>query len=125
MTGLLKTLTSFYNSKKLNNVHTEHVWFQEVRTTIHTSRRSLGVLMEMFPGNLISLRGRHRVASAFTRFKLVRHFPLGIPKAKDFQPLSSISGGFELRNLVGNRHYSTSDNEESDEEFSRKSSTMC
>uniref|UniRef100_A0A8D2J2S7 Transposase n=1 Tax=Varanus komodoensis TaxID=61221 RepID=A0A8D2J2S7_VARKO len=42
---------------KLDDVDTEHVWFQQDRATDHTARRSLGVLREMFPGRLISLRG--------------------------------------------------------------------
>ena len=35
----------------------EDVWFQQDGATAHTSRRSLSVLREMFPGHLISLRG--------------------------------------------------------------------
>jgi hypothetical protein len=42
---------------KLDDVDTEHVWFQRDGATAHTARRSLGVLKEMFPGHLISLRG--------------------------------------------------------------------
>jgi hypothetical protein len=42
---------------KLDDVDTEHVWFQQDGATAHTERRSLGVLREMFPGRLISLRG--------------------------------------------------------------------
>jgi hypothetical protein len=38
-------------------VDTEHAWFQQYGDTAHTARRSLGVLREMFPGRLISLRG--------------------------------------------------------------------
>jgi hypothetical protein len=42
---------------KMGDVGTEHVWFQQDGATAHTARRSLGVLREMFPGHLISLRG--------------------------------------------------------------------
>ena len=42
---------------KLDDVDAEHVWFQQDGATAHTARRSLGVLREMFPGRLISLRG--------------------------------------------------------------------
>jgi len=42
---------------KLDDVDTEHVWFQQGGATAHTARGSLGVLREMFPGRLISLRG--------------------------------------------------------------------
>ena len=42
---------------KLDDVDTEHVWFQQDGATAHTARRSLGVLREMFPGRLIS-KGR-------------------------------------------------------------------
>jgi hypothetical protein len=36
----------------------ENVWFQQDGATAHTSRRSLGILREMFPGHVVSLRGR-------------------------------------------------------------------
>jgi len=42
---------------RLDDVDTEHVWFQQDGVTAHTARRSLGVLREMFPGRLNSLRG--------------------------------------------------------------------
>jgi hypothetical protein len=42
---------------KLDDVDTEHVWFQQDRATAHTAQHSLRVLREMFPGRLISLRG--------------------------------------------------------------------
>jgi len=35
----------------------EDVWFQQDGATVHTTRRSLGILREMFPSRLISLRG--------------------------------------------------------------------
>jgi len=35
----------------------EDVWFQQDGATAHTSRRSLSIFREMFPGHLISLRG--------------------------------------------------------------------
>jgi len=35
----------------------DDVWFQQDGATAHTSRRSLSILREMFPGNLISLHG--------------------------------------------------------------------
>jgi len=35
----------------------DDVWFQQDGATAHTSRRSLLILREMFPGCLISLRG--------------------------------------------------------------------
>ena len=34
-----------------------NVWFQQNGATAHTSRRAMGILREMFPGHLISLRG--------------------------------------------------------------------
>lgn len=51
--GMLET----FLRPKLNDVDTEHIWFQQDGATAHTVRRSLGVLREMFPGRLISLRG--------------------------------------------------------------------
>jgi hypothetical protein len=35
----------------------ENVWFQQDGATAHTARISLGVLQQMFPGRLVSLRG--------------------------------------------------------------------
>lgn len=46
---------------KLNNLFNEYgqnnVWFQQDGATAHTARRSLGILREMFPGHIVSLRG--------------------------------------------------------------------
>jgi hypothetical protein len=36
---------------------TENVWFQQDGATAHTTRRSLGILREMFPGHVVSFRG--------------------------------------------------------------------
>jgi hypothetical protein len=35
----------------------ENVWFEQDGATGHTSRRSLGILREMFPGHVVSLCG--------------------------------------------------------------------
>ena len=35
----------------------ENIWFQQDGATAHTARISLGVLQQMFPGRLVSLRG--------------------------------------------------------------------
>ena len=35
----------------------DDMWFQQDGATAHTSRRSLSILREIFPGHLISLRG--------------------------------------------------------------------
>jgi hypothetical protein len=42
---------------KLNELGNSAVWFQQDGATAHTARGSMGVLREMFPGRLISLRG--------------------------------------------------------------------
>jgi hypothetical protein len=46
---------------KLDYLFDEHVaenkWFQQDGATAHTSRRSLRILREMFPGHVVSLRG--------------------------------------------------------------------
>jgi hypothetical protein len=46
---------------KLDDLLAEHeagnVWFQQDAATAHTSCRSLGILREMFPGHVVSLRG--------------------------------------------------------------------
>ena len=45
---------------KLHDLFKEHgaenVWFQQDGATAHTSRRSLGLLREMFPGHVVSLQ---------------------------------------------------------------------
>jgi hypothetical protein len=35
----------------------ENVWFQQDGPTAHTSNHSLGILREIFPGHVVSLRG--------------------------------------------------------------------
>jgi hypothetical protein len=46
---------------KLNDIFdengAENVWFQQDGATAHTSRRSLGILREIFPGYVVSLSG--------------------------------------------------------------------
>ena len=43
---------------KLNMLnYIDNAWFQQYGVTAHTSRRAVGILREMFPGHLISLRG--------------------------------------------------------------------
>ena len=43
---------------KFNILHKrDNVWFQQDGATTHTSRRAMGILREMFPSHLISLRG--------------------------------------------------------------------
>jgi hypothetical protein len=45
---------------KLDDIFDEHeaenVWFQQDSAAAHTCRRSLGILSEMFPGHVVSLR---------------------------------------------------------------------
>jgi hypothetical protein len=46
---------------KLDDLFDEHgaenLWIQQDGATAYTSRRSLGILREMFPGHIVSLRG--------------------------------------------------------------------
>jgi len=42
---------------KLDDEFIENVWFNQDGATAHTPRRLFGVLREIFPGHLISLRG--------------------------------------------------------------------
>ena len=43
---------------KLNMLHDiDNVWFQQNGATAHTSLRAMGILREMLPDHLISLRG--------------------------------------------------------------------
>ena len=41
----------------LTDHNPDNVWFQQDGATSHSSRRSLGILRDMFPGHLVSLRG--------------------------------------------------------------------
>ena len=41
----------------LADYEADDVWFQQDGATSHTSRRSLGILQDMFPSQVISLRG--------------------------------------------------------------------
>ena len=50
--------------------------FRQHGATTHTARRSLGILREMFPSRLISLRGD------ISRFDPVRFVPVGIPQGR-------------------------------------------
>ena len=54
-------LQNFFQSQLGEIFNDEHgadnVWFQQDGATAHTSRRSLSLLREMFPGHVISLRG--------------------------------------------------------------------
>jgi hypothetical protein len=52
----VQVLLSFMEPK-LNERGNSTVWFQHDGATAHTARGSMGVLREMFPGRLISLRG--------------------------------------------------------------------
>jgi hypothetical protein len=52
-------LEKFFRSKLdyLFDKHgAENVWFEQDGATAHTFRRSLGILREMFPGHVVSLR---------------------------------------------------------------------
>jgi hypothetical protein len=70
---------------KLDDIFDEHaaenVWFQQDGVTTHTSRRSLGILREMFPWHLVSLFGDIGVAAAFSTFDPVGFFSLGLPQS--------------------------------------------
>jgi hypothetical protein len=51
-------LENFLQPKLDDDEHgAENVWFQQDGATTHKSRRSLGILREMFPGHVVSLRG--------------------------------------------------------------------
>jgi hypothetical protein len=54
-------LDDLFDQQEANNV-----WFQQDGATAHTSRRSLGILREIFP--------RHVVSAALARFEPVRFF---------------------------------------------------
>ena len=41
----------------LTDQNPDNVWFQQDGATSHSSRRSLRILRDMFPGHLVSLRG--------------------------------------------------------------------
>jgi len=86
---------------------------------------SLGVLGEMFPGRLISLRGDVGWPTRSPDLSPCDFFLLGIPKRKGFQTSSSISWGFEGKDPTGNWRHSAWANPESDEELPGTSSAMC
>jgi hypothetical protein len=70
---------------KLDDVDTEDVWFQQDGATAHTTRRSLRVLREMFPGRLISLRGDVDWTAQSPDLRPCEFFIWGYLKAKVFR----------------------------------------
>ena len=64
---------------QLDDVDTEHVWFQQDGATAHTARRSLGGLRELFPGRLISLRGDVGCINVWLHFLSITRSSSGSP----------------------------------------------
>ena len=60
----------------------EYVWFQQDGATAHTSRRSLSILRDTFPGHLISLRGDIGWPARSPDLTPCDSFPWGYLKAK-------------------------------------------
>ena len=75
-------------SKLFNERGAENVWFQQDGATAHTSRCSLGILREMFPVHVVSLRGDIGWSSKFPRFDTLHFFSLGLPQSQGI-PTSS------------------------------------
>ena len=46
-----------YVKPKLTELQNQDVWFQQDGASAHTAKKSMDVLRELFPGQLISLRG--------------------------------------------------------------------
>jgi hypothetical protein len=74
---------------KLDHLFNEHgvenVWFQQGGATADTSRRSLGILREMFPGHVVSLRGDIGWPLCLKDFTPCDLFLLGYLKAQVYQ----------------------------------------
>jgi len=60
----------------------DNVWFQQDGATAHTSRRSLSLLREMFPGHAISLRGDIGWPPRSPDLTPCDFFSLGLPQSK-------------------------------------------
>ena len=68
---------------KLNILHNmDNAWFQQDGATAHTFQRGMGILREMFPGHLISLRGDISWSIHSPDLNSFDFFPLGIPQVK-------------------------------------------
>jgi hypothetical protein len=71
----------------------DNVWFQQDGATAHTSRRSLGILREMFPGHAVPSPCVETLGgSAFAIFDPVRFFSLGLRQSPGI-PTSSPNSG--------------------------------
>ena len=67
---------------KLNMLHNmDNAWFQQDGTTAHTFQRGMGILTEMFPGHLISLRGDISWSIHSPDLNPCDFFPLGYLKS--------------------------------------------
>ena len=75
----------------------DNVWFQQDGATAHTSRRSLSLLREMFPGHVISLRGDIGWPPRSPDLTPLRFFffPLGLPQSKGLRTTSPNFGSSE------------------------------
>jgi hypothetical protein len=74
---------------KLHDLFDEHgaenMWFQQDGATAHTSSRSLGILREMFPEHVVSLRGDIGWPPRSPDFTLCHFFLWGYLKAQVYQ----------------------------------------
>jgi len=79
----------------------DNVWFQQDGATAHTSRRSLSLLREMFPGHVISLRGDIGWLLRSPDLTPLQFFFLGLPQSKGLQTMSHNFGSSEGGNTTG------------------------
>lgn len=56
-----KAMIQNFFAPALAELNVQNAWFQQDGATAHTSRASLQLLREMFPGRLISLREREGI----------------------------------------------------------------
>jgi hypothetical protein len=63
----------------------ENVWFQQDGETAHTSRHSLGILREIFPGHVVSLLGDIGWPPRSPNLTMCNFFLLGYLKAQAYQ----------------------------------------
>ena len=79
----------------------DNVWFQQDGATAHTSRRSLSLLREMFPGHVISLRGDIGWPPLSPDLIPCDFFSLGLPQSKSLRTTSPNFGSSEGGDTTG------------------------
>jgi hypothetical protein len=84
----------------------EDTWFQEDGAKAHTSRHSMQILRQMFPGHLVSLRGHIGWAPRSPDLTPCFFF-VGLPQGKSVHTSSPNYRSTEGCHHQRNQHYST------------------